>query len=121
MTQTTNETERYLELTPKSRAIWEDAKNYLPGGDSRNSIFWEPYPFFVESSSGCHVIDADGVDRVDQRLNVGFEQVSDCYPNHPRSSEPIKSTSVVRHGQVVGAQEARKYRGSSRHPSARSR
>lgn len=65
MTQTRNETQRYLELTPKSRAIWEDAKNYLPGGDSRNSIFWEPYPFFVESSSGCHVIDADGVDRVD--------------------------------------------------------
>jgi len=65
MTQTHNETDRYLELTPKSRAIWEDAKNYLPGGDSRNSIFWEPYPFFVESSSGCHVIDADGFDRVD--------------------------------------------------------
>ena len=63
--QSVNETERYLELTPKSRAIWEEAKNYLPGGDSRNSIFWEPYPFFVESSSGCHVIDADGVDRVD--------------------------------------------------------
>ena len=63
--QTGTETERYLELTSKSRAIWEEAKNYLPGGDSRNSIFWEPYPFFVESSSGCHVIDADGVDRVD--------------------------------------------------------
>lgn len=65
MVQTRSETERYLELTPKSRAIWEDAKKYLPGGDSRNSIFWEPYPFFVESSSGCHVIDADGVDRID--------------------------------------------------------
>jgi len=65
MTQSRNETDRYLELTPKSRAIWEDAKHYLPGGDSRNSIFWEPYPFFVESSSGCHVIDADGFDRVD--------------------------------------------------------
>ncbi len=65
MTQSSNETDRYRELTPKSRAIWEDAKNYLPGGDSRNSIFWEPYPFFVESSSGCHVIDADGFDRVD--------------------------------------------------------
>ena len=37
--QSVNETERYLELTPKSRAIWEEAKNYLPGGDSRNSIF----------------------------------------------------------------------------------
>ncbi len=65
MAQSTDELARYRELTPKSRAIWEEAKDYLPGGDSRNSIFWEPYPIFVESSSGCHVVDADGVDRVD--------------------------------------------------------
>ena len=60
-----NETERYLELTPKSRAAWEEAKRYLPGGDSRNSIFWEPYPIFVEEASGAHVVDADGTDRLD--------------------------------------------------------
>ena len=65
MTQAAGELARYLELTPKSRAIWKDAGNYLPGGDSRNSIFWDPYPIFVESSSGCHVVDADGVDRLD--------------------------------------------------------
>ena len=60
-----NETERYLELTPKSRAAWEEAKRYLPGGDSRNSIFWEPYPIFVEEASGAHVVDTDGTDRLD--------------------------------------------------------
>lgn len=65
MTQATGELARYLELTPKSRAIWEEANDYLPGGDSRNSIFWAPYPIFVDSSSGCHVVDADGVDRLD--------------------------------------------------------
>ncbi len=65
MTQATGELARYLELTPKSRAIWEEARNYLPGGDSRNSIFWDPYPIFVDSSSGSHLLDVDGVDRVD--------------------------------------------------------
>ena len=65
MTQATDETTRYLELTPKSRALWQQAAEYLPGGDSRHSIFWEPYPIFVDSSSGCHVVDADGVDRLD--------------------------------------------------------
>ena len=65
MTQATGELARYLELTPKSRAVWEEAGNYLPGGDSRNSIFWEPYPIFVDSSSGSHVVDVDGVERVD--------------------------------------------------------
>ena len=65
MTQGVDEVARYLELTPKSRALWEEAKNYLPGGDSRNSIFWDPYPIFVESASDCRVQDADGVERVD--------------------------------------------------------
>ena len=56
---------RYLELTPKSRAQWEEARNYLPGGDSRNSIFWNPYPIFISSANGCRVVDADGVERLD--------------------------------------------------------
>jgi glutamate-1-semialdehyde 2,1-aminomutase len=65
MTQTHDERARYLDKTPKSRAIWEEAHDYLPGGDSRNSIFWDPYPIFMESAAGCHVVDADGVDRLD--------------------------------------------------------
>ena len=65
MDNTTSELDRYLKSTPKSKALWEDAKNFLPGGDSRNSIFWAPYPIFVDSAKGCHVIDSDGTDRLD--------------------------------------------------------
>ena len=65
MAATNSELARYLELTPKSKARWQEATEYLPGGDSRNSIFWDPYPIFVTSASGCHVVDADGVDRLD--------------------------------------------------------
>ena len=65
MAQTDGELARYLEMTPNSKSRWEEASKYLPGGDSRHSIFWEPYPIFVTSASGCHVIDADGVDRLD--------------------------------------------------------
>ena len=65
MDNTTSEIDRYLQSTPKSKALWEDAKNFLPGGDSRNSIFWAPYPIFVDSANGCHVIDSDGTDRLD--------------------------------------------------------
>ncbi len=61
----TSELERYMEMTPKSKTEWEEAKRYLPGGDSRNSIFWEPYPIFVEQASGAHVVDVDGKDRLD--------------------------------------------------------
>ena len=61
----TAELDRYLEMTAESKAAWEEAKRYLPGGDSRNSIFWSPYPIFVEEASGAHVVDADGTDRLD--------------------------------------------------------
>ena len=65
MNEISNELERYLQSTVKSKALWEEAKQYLPGGDSRNSIFWAPYPIFVDHASGCHVVDSDGVDRLD--------------------------------------------------------
>jgi len=65
MADTTSELDRYLQSTTKSKALWEDAKNYMPGGDSRNSIFWAPYPIFVDHASGCHVVDSDGTDRLD--------------------------------------------------------
>ena len=61
----TTELDRYLQLTPQSMEAWEEAKQYLPGGDSRNSIFWPPYPIFVQQASGAHVVDVDGADRLD--------------------------------------------------------
>ena len=65
MTDAKTELDRYLEMTPLSRAKWEEARGYMPGGDSRNSIFWKPYPIFITEASGSRVMDADGVQRVD--------------------------------------------------------
>ena len=65
MPTTHDELARYLELTPESKARWQTASEYLPGGDSRNSIFWDPYPIFITEASGAHVIDVDGNDRID--------------------------------------------------------
>ncbi len=61
----TDELTRYLETTPKSRVMWEEACRYLPDGDSRHSIFWKPYPIFTEAARGAIVTDADGVERLD--------------------------------------------------------
>ncbi len=59
------ELNRYLELTPKSRAKWLEACAHMPGGDSRNSIFWKPYPIFITQGEGSRVTDVDGVQRID--------------------------------------------------------
>ena len=63
--RTNSELDRYLELTPRSRETWEEAKRYLPGGDTRNSIFWAPYPIYIQDGGGCHAVDVDGRDRLD--------------------------------------------------------
>ena len=84
MNSTHDELSRYLELTLKSKAFWENACEYLPGGDSRNSIYWRPYPIFIESAKGAVVTDLDGYERLDfintmttMILGHGFQPVID--------------------------------------------
>ena len=74
------ELERYLELTPKSRSLWEEAKQYLPGGDTRSGVFWNPYPIFIDHAEGCHVRDVDGVDRLDFIGNMTTFILGNSYP-----------------------------------------
>ena len=59
------ELQRYLELTTRSKASWEEAQQHLPGGDSRTSIFWAPYPVFADHGEGCRLWDVDGTERID--------------------------------------------------------
>ena len=74
------ELDQYLELTPRSRAIWEEAKQFLPGGDTRNSVFWKPYPVYMDQGDGCHLRDVDGVDRLDFIGNMTTLVHGNAYP-----------------------------------------
>ena len=74
------ELERYVELTPKSRDLWEEAQAYMPGGDTRNSVFWEPYPIYIEHGEGCHTLDVDGTDRLDFIGNMTTLILGNAYP-----------------------------------------
>ncbi len=59
------EIERYGSLTPGSHAKWEEARRYMPGGDTRTSVFWPPYPLFFTHARGTQIWDEDGVARTD--------------------------------------------------------
>ena len=59
------EIERYESLTPGSRAKWEEARRYMPGGDTRTSVFWPPYPLFFTHGRGTQLWDEDGAARID--------------------------------------------------------
>src|SRR5712664_11440 len=55
----------YRAKTSRSRQMYEEAVRVMPGGNSRTTTFFDPYPFYVGRGQGAHVIDADGNDRLD--------------------------------------------------------
>ena len=55
----------YQAKTARSRTLYEDALAVMPGGNSRTTTFFDPYPFYIGRGQGAHVIDADGNDRLD--------------------------------------------------------
>ncbi len=55
----------YRLRTPRSRESMEMAARFLPGGDSRITTFFYPYPLVLESGKGCRVVDVDGNEYID--------------------------------------------------------
>jgi glutamate-1-semialdehyde 2,1-aminomutase len=66
----TREIERYVARTPKSRALQAEAEGVLPGGSSRGTAYFAPYPFFAEAGEGHYVHDVDGNRYLDFMLNA---------------------------------------------------
>ena len=57
--QTTPEEERYRSRTAASRRYFLEARKYLPGGDSRSTLFYRPYPAVMARGEGCVLYDLD--------------------------------------------------------------
>jgi glutamate-1-semialdehyde 2,1-aminomutase len=59
--------ERFISRTPKSAALFEKAKEVMPGGVPMSWMSKWPgkYPLFVESAKGAHFIDVDGNEYID--------------------------------------------------------
>ncbi|MCE2462801.1 MAG: aspartate aminotransferase family protein [Dehalococcoidia bacterium] len=52
--------EAYQSRTAVSHSMNLKAREYLPGGDSRSTIYYTPYPMFFARGEGCYLYDADG-------------------------------------------------------------
>jgi glutamate-1-semialdehyde 2,1-aminomutase len=55
----------YTAKTPRSRELFEDAVRVMPGGNSRTTTFFDPYPFYLARGAGARLWDADGIERLD--------------------------------------------------------
>lgn len=61
--------QRYLERTPQSRMMDQKSKGSLPGGDTRWSTYYLPYPVYMTEGAGCTLIDVDGNRYIDFQNN----------------------------------------------------
>jgi glutamate-1-semialdehyde 2,1-aminomutase len=55
-----DEVQLYRDRTPNSARRFEEFRRYLPGGDSRSTLFYPPYPAVLVQGDGCRVVDLDG-------------------------------------------------------------
>jgi glutamate-1-semialdehyde 2,1-aminomutase len=55
----------YAAANPRSAELHERATKFMPGGDTRNSIFWDPFPVYITDGVGVTLTDADGNKRTD--------------------------------------------------------
>ncbi len=50
----------YRRRTPTSAALYDRALASMPGGDTRQTVFFTPYPLFLARGEGSYVTDVDG-------------------------------------------------------------
>jgi len=50
----------YRERTAASRARHEEARRFLPGGETRSATWFAPYPTYMVAGEGAWLIDCDG-------------------------------------------------------------
>ena len=55
----------YDEKCKASRAVYEEAKNYIPGGVQHNLAFNKPFPMCMAKAEGAYLYDKDGNQYID--------------------------------------------------------
>jgi len=64
----------------KSKAMFEKAREYLPGGVSSPVRAIKPHPFYTEKASGCRITDVDGNEYIDYCLGYGPNMLGHANP-----------------------------------------
>ena len=93
---------RFMELfesrTRKSRDLWEEAKESLPGGVAGRAAFLAPNPVYVEKAVGGNFVDVDGNEYIDlllvSRLGNTLTKSFDLFQNRIGCCSPNKRSSV---------------------------
>ena len=55
----------FRERCSNSEKANQNAREYLPGGDTRTATFYHPYPIYIKEGKGCRFVDIDGNEYID--------------------------------------------------------
>jgi glutamate-1-semialdehyde 2,1-aminomutase len=77
----------YYRRTPRSRESFANAKQFLPGGETRSITSFRPYPIFVAEGRGCRLTDIDG--------NVYFDLLNNYTALVHGHAHPLINQAVI--------------------------
>src|SRR5215468_10786768 len=84
----------YAAKTPRSREMFEEALRVMPGGNSRTTTFFDPYPFYIVRGEGARIWDADGVERLDFNGNYTSLVLGHANPQVVRAVQDAASRGI---------------------------
>lgn len=73
-------TQTYLARTRASAQAYHRAISVLPGGNTRQTAFWKPYPISIERATGHELRDVDGNRYIDLNNNYTALVHGHAYP-----------------------------------------
>jgi glutamate-1-semialdehyde 2,1-aminomutase len=86
----------YEKRTRKSQELYERARRFLPGGNTRTTIFWNPHPIYFSRGKGFNIYDLDGNTYLDFLGN--YTSLIHGHA-HPKILEAIRNS--IEHGTAA--------------------
>ena len=84
----------YRAKTSRSRQLFEEALAVMPGGNSRTTTFFDPYPFYIVRGEGARIWDADGAERLDFNGNYTSLVLGHANPRVVRAVQDAASRGI---------------------------
>ena len=88
----------YSARHPVSEALNKRARGSLPGGNSRSQLYFEPFPFYVDSAEGAWIRDVDGHTYLDLLNNY-----TSLVHGHPTPAVRRALSEQIEKGTAFGA------------------
>jgi glutamate-1-semialdehyde 2,1-aminomutase len=90
--------EQFEESFPVSRSLYQRALSVIPGGVTRGSIFYRPYPLYAAHGQGCRLAFSDGIEVIDFMNNYTSLVLGH---RHPATLSAVRAQ--LSRGNIFGA------------------